>query len=159
MKACAKIVLIAFILPLFPPVLWGVQDIAEKWDFQSVKKDNEIVQAASPEADRLTHEYRMTQQKHKLYECVILSAAVVICLLIVLKFLTRTNYTATHLVNAAGLVFIIFGTIFVIILSDVDQQLTGAMGILGAVAGYLFGTMKRGGDNEKEPSPPEKKES
>ncbi len=141
------------LLFLCPSLIWGAKDIVDKWDFKNVKKES--VQVPISEPDKLTHEYRMTQEKYKLYECIILSLAVVSCLFIILRFLTRTSYSANHIVNAAGLVFIVFGTIFVVILSDVDQQLTGAMGIMGAVAGYLFGTMRRG---EGEASQPAKKE-
>jgi hypothetical protein len=34
---------------------------------------------------------------------------------------------------------VIFGTIILVIISTTESQLTASMGILGAVAGYLFG--------------------
>lgn len=94
-------------------------------------------------ADQLVHEHRMTKEKHKLYEAVLLVGFALIALPILLWFLTtRTIYSADHVVNASGLVLIVFGTLLLVILADVDEQLTAAIGILGAVAGYLFGTMK-----------------
>lgn len=101
-------------------------------------------------ADQLTHEFNMTQEKYKLYECILLAAFALISLIIVLKSLcNKPNCDAAHMVNASGLVFIIFGTLFLVLLADVDEQLNAGVGILGAVAGYLFGTMRRMETNQK----------
>lgn len=100
-------------------------------------------------ADKNYHELKITQENHKLYLILALIVAQVVTLLIVLKYITRASYTASHIVNASGLVFIIFGTLFLVLLADVDQQLSAAIGILGAVAGYLFGAMKKGEDGEE----------
>ena len=102
--------------------------------------------APASTADRLTHEFRMRAEDDKLYEITILSALALLSLFIVLRFITRkpgTNYSATDIVNATGLIFIIFGTILLVIMADTDQQLTAAIGILGAVAGYIFGAIKQ----------------
>ena len=117
-------------------------------------------QAPAPTADRLTHEYRMREEDNKLYEILILSALALLSLFIVLRFITRkpeTNYSATDIVNATGLIFIIFGTILLVIMADTDQQLTAAIGILGAVAGYIFGAIKqKAGASPDEPGKIEK---
>jgi len=94
-------------------------------------------------ADQLTHEYNMAQQEFKLYECILLAVFALTALLIVLGYLhRRPGCNARNMVNASGLVFIIFGTLFLVLLADADEQLNAAIGIMGAVAGYLFGTMK-----------------
>ena len=57
--------------------------------------------------------------------------------------------------NATGLVYIIFGTIILVLIATTEQQLTAAIGILGTVAGYLFGTLHRaavGRDAEPRPA-------
>ena len=64
-------------------------------------------------------------------------------LLIVLIFLRKTNHSASDIVNAAGLNLIIFGTIILVLVVDTTEQLTSAIGVLGAIAGYLFGTIQR----------------
>ena len=108
-------------------------------------------------ADQLTHEFNMTQERYKLYECILLAGFALIALIIVLKAMcNRPNCSAVHMVNASGLVFIIFGTLFLVLLADVDEQLNAGVGILGAVAGYLFGTMRRL-DSDVKVSPEEKK--
>lgn len=97
------------------------------------------------QADKLAHEFRMRQEDDKLYEVIILSALALVSLFIVLRFITaKAAYSASHIVSATGLIFIIFGTILLVIMADTEQQLTAAIGILGAVAGYLFGSINRG---------------
>lgn len=97
------------------------------------------------QADKFAHEFRMRQENDKLYEIIILSALALVSLFIVLRFITaKSVYSASHIVNAAGLIFIVFGTILLVIMADTEQQLTAAIGILGAVAGYLFGAINRG---------------
>lgn len=97
------------------------------------------------QADKFAHEFRMRQENNKLYEIAILSALALLSLFIVLRFITaKAAYSASHIVNATGLVFIIFGTILLVLMADTDEQLTAPIGILGAVAGYLFGSINRG---------------
>jgi hypothetical protein len=138
----------------------AAEDLVTQFEFQNLKQDNEAEKSAGPlatpasEADRLTHEYRMTQEENRLYECGVLSIALVASLLIILRFIVKTpGYSAVHIVNASALVFIIFGTIFLVILADAEAQLTASMGILGAIAGYLFGTMRREGEEKLEKIP------
>jgi len=46
-------------------------------------------------------------------------------------------------VNAIGLVLVIEGTMFITVSALTSEQLTAPIGILGAIAGYLFGSAKR----------------
>lgn len=105
-------------------------------------------------ADQLTHDYRMAQARYKLYESVLLAIFALVSLVIVMGFLAKKpNSAAIHLVNASGLVFVIFGTLFLVLLADVDEQLNAGIGIMGAVAGYLFGTMRARVADSKEKAP------
>lgn len=102
------------------------------------------IQDLRSQADQLTHEFRMRQETIKLYEIAILSGLALISLIIVLRFIAgRTDYSGSHIVTATGLIFIIFGTIMLVIMSENEEQMTAAIGILGAIAGYLFGTITR----------------
>ena len=47
-----------------------------------------------------------------------------------------------------GLVTVIFGAILLAMVVDTDQALTAPMGILGAIAGYLFGSAQRKEDSK-----------
>jgi hypothetical protein len=100
-------------------------------------------------ADELTHEFRMTQQREKVYISVILGALALAAHFMALRFVrgkteSKGADSAPHIVNVTGLVYIIFGTIILVVLASTEQQLTAAIGILGAVAGYLFGTLPKG---------------
>jgi hypothetical protein len=64
-------------------------------------------------------------------------------LMIVLVFLSRRNGTAGDIVHGSGLVVIVYGTVLLSIVVEDSQQLTASMGILGAIAGYLFGTIQK----------------
>jgi hypothetical protein len=88
--------------------------------------------------------FRIQQEiTHRTLMLAVIVAAIV-SLLIILWFLkligTRDPVT---IVNASGLVLVVYATVLVVILARADQQLTAAMGILGAVAGYLFGATTR----------------
>lgn len=66
-----------------------------------------------------------------------------ISLITVLLFLKGTPHSARDIVNASGLNLIIFGTIILVMIVDTSEQLTAAIGVLAAIAGYLFGTMQK----------------
>ncbi len=91
------------------------------------------------------HIWRMEQERTKVFHVSILSALAFASLIFVIYMITsKTVYTAANIVNVTGLILIIYGTIALTLMAETEQQLTAAMGILGAVAGYLFGTIRRG---------------
>lgn len=85
---------------------------------------------------------------------VLLCVVAIIALLMVLYFLRDHKNCPRDIVNAAGLILIIFGTIILVLVVDTTEQLTAAIGVLGAIAGYLFGTIqseRRAGQNNPDP--------
>ncbi|WP_025321187.1 hypothetical protein [Deferrisoma camini] len=95
---------------------------------------------------KLLHEYRMKQEANRVIECVLLSITLVVSLASVLGVLLwRSPHSTAQVLNASGLVLVVFATVFIVVLADAEQQLTAAMGILGAIVGYLFGSMRRPG--------------
>ncbi|MBK8890736.1 MAG: hypothetical protein IPN75_10250, partial [Dechloromonas sp.] len=56
-----------------------------------------------------------------------------------------------HAVSATGLICIVFGTILLVLMAETETQLTASVGIIGAVAGYLFRSMHS--DAEVKPNP------
>jgi len=120
-------------------------------DLENAPKVNKSMPADTvlSNADKLTHEFKVLQENNKYNECIVLTIGVVLSLLVVLYFVTRGRHTTTQIVHASGLVLIVFGTIYVIILSDSDAHITGTMGVLGAMAGYLFGSMGKGMQQNK----------
>jgi hypothetical protein len=105
-------------------------------------------------ADQLTHEFRVKRETNKLYEAGFVSVLAIILLFIVLRFLSSKGPSATpHMVSATGLICIVFGTILLVLMADTESQLTASVGILGAVAGYLFRSMHQDAVEPK-PKPP-----
>lgn len=101
-------------------------------------------------ADRMALEYRIAQQRYRFYEVVLLSIVAVVTLLVVLSFMRdNPKCQPRDMVNTTGLILVIFSTIIVILLADVEVQLTAAMGVLGGIAGYLFGTINSPGTSRK----------
>jgi hypothetical protein len=117
-----------------------------------------VVPEIAAKADELTHQYRMQQETNKIYEIGILSLLALVSLFLVLRFLSaQSRNSGPQIVNATGLICIIFGTILLVIMAHSDQQLTASMGILGAVAGYLFRSMH--GGTAGAPAAPEHRDS
>jgi hypothetical protein len=75
-------------------------------------------------------------------------------LFLVLWYLKSRDALPETMVNGSGLVLVVFATLSVMILAKADQQLTAATGILGAIAGYLFGKTTKGPEAEQKPHTP-----
>lgn len=84
--------------------------------------------------------HQRTQMQFKVVESLIFLLAAIICQITALRYMQkRGNYSIRHIVSITGLLAIVFGTLVVIMIADTDEQMTAAVGILGAVAGYIFG--------------------
>ncbi len=153
MKSYCSIILFSsiallFCLPGFARGDIAGENLADQFAFDKVATpSNEKAPVSDPFA--IKAEYRLAQEKTKLYVCGILGGLVVLTLVIVLGFILRASNSPIHLVNASALILIVFASIFIVVLADTETQLTASTGILGAIAGYLFGTMRRGDSKEK----------
>lgn len=92
--------------------------------------------------DKAKQEIITLRENHRIWAITAICLTSVISLLIVIFALHKMNGLASDMVGASGLNFIVFGTIILVTVSDTDQQLTAAIGVLGAIAGYLFGSLK-----------------
>lgn len=137
-----------------PAISAETDDVAQRYDYAELISTAKDLGLGTPDTCKtfeLIVDYRRMQDRNKLYESILLTVALLVSLVIVLRYITSNPaYSPSHLVNAAGLIFIIFGTIFLVLLTDTESQLTASMGIMGAIAGYLFGTMRRHEEKEKE---------
>lgn len=108
-------------------------------------------------ADRLLLQLKEKQEDIRLYEVILLTIMSLCALMIVLKCMKDSKVcNARDMINGTGLVLVIFSTVMVIIIADAEIQLTAAMGVLGGIAGYLFGTIKTSSQvADKEKIPPE----
>jgi len=64
-------------------------------------------------------------------------------LIIIIIFMWDKKHQAKDIVTMVGMASVIFGTLLLVLMVGDTQQLTAPMGILGAIAGYLFGSSKK----------------
>ena len=143
--------IIALICVLFLPV--NVFAVEGGGDFSSQEAELEtldfeqaISDISSNGAGRLNKAVNPTQVENEFYYVVILALLCLFSLGIVLTFLTRLKQDVkpNDVVSGAGLILIVFGTIILVLIVDTSEQLTAAIGILGAIAGYLFRSTQEG---------------
>ena len=64
-------------------------------------------------------------------------------LIIIIVFMWDKKHQSKDIVTMIGMVSVIFGAILLVLMVGGTDQLTAPMGILGAIAGYLFGASKK----------------
>lgn len=92
---------------------------------------------------------KLVRVNNEFWYIVLLCSLCIVSLTIILYFLKQSEHTAKDMVNAAGLTLIIFGTIILVLVASTSEQLTAAIGILGAIAGYLFRSAQGNGEDKK----------
>lgn len=144
-----RILLIALVVVMVAPLAYA-QQAAE-----SPAAVLEQIKAGAPQAPQGTpsdesaavenaagyRDYRIQEEISRRTLILAVICAAVISLFIVLWFLKQmgTRESST-MVNASGLVLVVYATVMVVMIAKAEQQLTAAVGVLGAIAGYLFGT-------------------
>lgn len=169
---CSYIALIALLLSVLcntvlsqesppTPISDQLQDIQIDSSFDNPPEDARPRTHIIEEADKLTQEYNLKQDEYKYKEVIILSTLAVVSLLIVLTFMKiNGNCEPRDMVTAAGLILIIFSTIILVLVAINEEQITAAIGVLGAIAGYLFGSASsRLSETREESSIAEEKEN
>ena len=152
-----RIILVSLIL-MFAQTVFAQNEIPEKGRdlfFNQVQKQAPV-QAPEPAQDQVVFEDPAAQAEiyklkvdNEFYYIAMLCVLSVVSLTITLGFLRSKDHTAKDIVNITGLNLIIFATIILVLVVNTSEQLTAAIGILGAIAGYLFRSVQ---DNAKETS-------
>jgi hypothetical protein len=93
--------------------------------------------------------YRMEEESCRLILALSVIGAGLLSLFLVLAYLRSIGASPETVVTGSGLVLVIFATVLIVILVKRDEQLTAATGILGTIAGYLFGKATKGPDGEQ----------
>ena len=107
------------------------------------EKVGQLTEAPTDEAREYAR-YRIEDSSNHLILALSVMGTGLLSLSLVLLYLKIREATPETMVNGSGLVLVIFATVLVVILAKADQQLTAATGILGAIAGYLFGKTTKG---------------
>jgi hypothetical protein len=140
------LVLIQYVYAEAGPEAFKLSNLPQEEQIQLTQKPTESIEITKKNdslllADEMIFEYRSTQDRYRFYEAIMLCLGAVLSLIVVLSYIKKSpNCNSSDMVKATGLTLVIFATIIVILLADVDAQLTAAMGVLGGIAGYLFGT-------------------
>jgi hypothetical protein len=123
------------------------QEITEQIDRLTTAQFDDPPVAESPrvntleEADKRLLEYRLAQEDYIYKEVMVLALMAVVSLTIVLTFMKINGACKPRdMVISAGLILVIFSTIILVLVADSQEQISAAIGVLGAIAGYLFGT-------------------
>lgn len=92
----------------------------------------------------LNAKFRLLQERNRLWLLVALVGSTPILVALVLFFMKNNpNCSSEHLVTAVGLILVVEGTMFICVSAETHEELTAPIGILGAIAGYLFGSAKK----------------
>ena len=83
--------------------------------------------------------YKLEEESNRRLLALCIMGTAILSLFLVLIYLHWRQASPETMVIGSGLVLVIFATVLVVVLAKADQQLTAATGILGAIAGYLFG--------------------
>ncbi len=107
-------------------------------------------QVASPEL-QVDNSIQLAVIQNAYHYVVIIAVLYIFSLIIITILIMNTpKHQARDIVTTIGLVTVIFGAILLAMVVDTDQALTAPMGILGAIAGYLFGSAQRKEDSKEE---------
>ncbi len=138
-KIIEQILLLIALLTLPSGVLYAAADgnitiVEDEFDYSNVPKQ---VQSESDSAQLAVIE--------NTYRYVVITAILYAFTLVIITILMKITpqHQAKDIVTVIGLVSVIFGAILLVLVVDTSDALTAPMGILGAIAGYLFGRSQK----------------
>ncbi|WP_345974917.1 hypothetical protein [Sulfurimonas sp. HSL3-7] len=134
-----QILLLMALVTLPSGVLYATADenismFEDEFDYSNVPKQ---VQSESDSAQLAVIE--------NTYRYVVITAILYAFTLVIITILMKITpqHQAKDIVTVVGLVSVIFGAILLVLVVDTSDALTAPMGILGAIAGYLFGRSQK----------------
>lgn len=138
-KIIEQILLLMVLVTLPSGVLYAAADdnismFEDEFDYSNVPKQ---VQSESDSAQLAVIE--------NTYRYVVITAILYAFTLVIITILMKITpqHQAKDIVTVVGLVSVIFGAILLVLVVDTSDALTAPMGILGAIAGYLFGRSQK----------------
>jgi len=146
MTKCISIMLVLFSLTAIAAP-GKVDDLLKDFSYNTIPQQPATTK--SPANDELRMfmaqaDYRQSQEQHKLYLLLGILIFTPIFLWLVLIYIRKCDSLDSEgVVHASGLVLIIQSTTFIVIAAPTSEQLTAAIGVLAAIAGYLFGSSSK----------------
>jgi len=117
----------------------NIRQIEKRFDYENVQKQTPSTQEQS---NASTVQLSLIENNH---QYVLITASLYAFSLIIITVLMKItpDHQANDLITIIGLVSVVFGTILLVLVVDTTEGLTAPMGILGAIAGYLFGAAQK----------------
>ena len=122
-----------------------VNTILDKFSYASVQSEKQNIQSGeSTTSQTSTNKLLQTQIDNNVKYVMITAGLYAFSLIIIIILMKMTpEHEARDLITIVGLLSVIFGAILLILMVGGTDQLTAPMGILGTIAGYLFGVTKK----------------
>jgi len=122
------------------------EQVSENDDLSMTADAFDFKQVATQEVEEVQvgNSVQLAVINNAFYYVVIIALLYIISLITITILILKTpTHHARDIVTTIGLVTVIFGSILLALVVDTDQALTAPMGILGAIAGYLFGSAQK----------------
>ena len=117
------------------------------------KRKDELEQVGGEKTNIV--EFRTLQEKNRFWLIGEMLLVTPLFLLIILHYVVKGgNYSVRSVLNISGLVLVVQATTIVVLAAQTSEQLTAAIGVLGAIAGYLFGSTKQSTGLDSVPAKP-----
>lgn len=159
MKSLLALILLV-LLPSFPTLAWaepeaipGDQPAAVTAILDSMSpSSNEplYTQQTQPSQQSSTAmDYRLRQEENRFRLIVMITLITPVILMILLHYVRSSpTFNDQSIVHTSGLVLVIQATTVVVLASTTTEQLSTAIGVLAAIAGYLFGSARNRKDSK-----------
>ncbi len=141
-----RLLLIFLILFIFPTINLSAQenDTPSSFKIKKFDKDSTSPPNISTPEQKNAVDFRFLQENNRLLLIVTVMGVTPIFLFIVLFFISKSEaHSGENIVHGSGLVLVIQATLLVVIASVTTEQLTAAIGVIGAIGGYLFGSSRQ----------------
>lgn len=130
--------------PVIDALMTGVIENQDQLELITVEEQQNFEDQVNIDSYQATIQYRELQEKHKLWVVLLISAMTPLFLFLVLHFLKNSSdNSGGNIVNVTGLILVIQATVLIVVTSTTSEQLTAAIGVIAAIAGYLFGSSKQ----------------
>jgi uncharacterized membrane protein YfcA len=129
----------------------GTDVYAEDNDISNIESQFDFQKVATMESSATVNTERLELIKNNLKYVLIIAGLYAFSLIIITVLMKMTpSHQAKDVVTAVGLVSVIFSSLILVLVVDTSDALTAPMGILGAIAGYLFGSAQKTTSAKKE---------
>jgi len=150
------IITVLLALVLFSPLLVQAQSdsdtvpsLDQKFLDGAPDEDSQVVSV--PEENPGYSALKVAEEDNRRFLALYIMGTAILVLIFVLAILYKQGASPESIVAGSGLVLVIFATVLIATLAKTDQQLTAPIGILGAIAGYLFGKTTKGAETAQKP--------